>query len=131
MWPLSTTTHRFARDFPDDAKPEQPKDKSAGGKPEAKGKDGDKPKPEADKPAAGKDGTPDAAGETDDAARTVADRRNAMQGSLDTRAVVTAKVADAARHQRKVFFGHLAIEQHAITAGQARFRASPKIEDDL
>ena len=52
----------------------------------------------------------DTAGEANDSIRSIANRRDAVQRSFDSSAVVTTKVADACDHPVQVFVGDLAFE---------------------
>src|SRR5690606_2012956 len=78
-----------------------------------------------------KHGAPDAAGEADDGALAVADRGDAVQGTLDAGPVVVAKLADPAHHVVDVVPGHRSLAQVDETVGKAGLRAAPQVQHEL
>ncbi len=77
------------------------------------------------------DRAPDAAGQPDDLAVAVADRRDPVEGALDARAVVVAERPDVLDDVGDVAVADLAIEQRGLGRGVARLRPAAEVQDDL
>jgi hypothetical protein len=67
----------------------------------------------------------DAEGEPDDFAGTVAERRDAVQRPLDSRAVVAAELPDVADDVGEVLRRDLALRERLLAPGEARLREPP------
>ena len=61
--------------------------------------------------------TTDTTGETDDIATPVANGRDAVQRTLNARAIVGVEFADAGLHMVDVFPGHGVFAENALTVG--------------
>ena len=73
----------------------------------------------------------DAAGEPDDLAVAVADRRDAVERPLDARPVVVPEAPDVVDDVGDVRLGHLPVEEDRLAVREARLRATPEVEDHL
>ena len=77
------------------------------------------------------DGASHAAGQADDAPLPVANTRDAMQGALDARAVITGELADAGDHVAQILFADLAGAQPQLVIDETRFGQPAQIHDDF
>jgi hypothetical protein len=78
-----------------------------------------------------KDGTTDTARETDNAALAIADRRNAMEGARDARAIVSGKVAYARGDIVNVGFCDLMLGEVFLTMRKASFGFASEVQYDF
>ena len=73
----------------------------------------------------------DAAGETDDLARSIADRGDAMQRALDAGAIVVAEMTDALSDEPKVLASDVDLAEIDLFFLKSSFGRATKIQHDL
>jgi hypothetical protein len=72
-----------------------------------------------------------AARQADDLTRAIANRRDAVQGLLDARAIVRAERRKSRTHVREVFVRHGRVAQENEVVRKASLRRAPEVEDDF
>ncbi len=77
------------------------------------------------------DRAPDPAGQSDDLAAPIADRRDPVEGPLDPRPVVVPERPDVVHHVCDVRLTDLAFQEHHLRVRKARLRATAQVQDDL
>ncbi len=77
------------------------------------------------------DGAADPERDANDLPRAIPQRADAVEGPLDTRAVVATELPDVRDDIREILGGHLALRQQVLTAHEARFRETTEIHHDL
>src|SRR5690606_21722520 len=74
---------------------------------------------------------PDATCEAHNLARPITDRRNTVEGSLNTCAIVITKVTDSLGDHREILTGNIDIANDRFFVLESCFRWSAKIHHDL